>query len=496
VKIKEFCQNNKKKVVIITVSMVTVLVIAGGVIFYCLRKGGSVELPSSQGGAMTTMNMTENMVSASGVTSIGMTQESFEVENLETELLVEEVYASSNEEIEAGAKILKLSEESVEEARKELEDTLTQADLAYRAGVIEYEQSKITAQYNRDAAVLSGEQALEVYKETIKGLELQAEKAQEALDDAREEIAEYQSAINGSTYYDDYKVGVYKELYDENLKLLSTKLNEWGISWSQITSGQGSSSGGQGSVSGGNAGSSTSYVSVLSSLYSVLEQNLKDYEQALDDYEDAVANAEFELQTLELSLSTLEKNLTEAKSNYETQVLQAKLTYETALANSERAENDYETALQKAESDYTTLEDAKDDARTNLDLFESSVGDGYYYAAGSGTILRVMLREEGYLTSESTIFIYSNPEEITVTVSVYQEDISKISVGDSAYIQSTEYGSFQGTVTQINPVSSSGSRTSVTYNVVVTVSGDTSSLSANQTVTVIFGLGGTTDEQE
>lgn len=549
---KEFFKKNKKKVVMISVSLVTVMVVVGGVTIYCLRRNGTVELPFfTGGGAASGMNVSGNMVSTSGITSVGMTQENFEVEDLSKGLLVEEIYVSSEDSVEEGAKVLKLSQDSVEEAREELEKALREADLACRAGAIEYEQNKITAQHDRDAAVLAGEQAQSVYDDTIASLKSGVERAQEKLEEAKEEIAEYQAVLNGNGYYEEYQVGGYKDLYEENKKLLMTRMEEWGVGWEQVVSGSGlssqgslgnqpsqgtssgqtsqgtsgdqtsqGSSGGQdspgssgampASAAGGgqedygvvqaatadvSSGDSASYVSVLKALYSVLEQNLKDYEQAKSDYEDAQINAEFELQTLELSLSSLEKALAEAKSEYETKLLEAQLTKETSLANAQRADSDYEAALEKAASDYETLKETREDAQENLELFENSVGDGYYYASGSGTVMRTMVRKDQYLTSGGTIFLYSNPEEMTVSVSVDQSDISKLAVGDTAYIESPEYGSFRGVVTQINPVASSGSRTSVTYSVVVTVEGEAGSLPANETVSVIFGIGGAADEE-
>lgn len=507
-KIKEFFKKNKKKVIIVSVAMAAVLVIAGSVTFYCIRKSGKVNFPFMQGEAKGgNMSVSGEMITAYGVTSVGMTQENFQVEGLETALDIEEVYVSSNEEITEGTAILKLSDESVEEAREELETKLREADLAYRAGAIEYEQNKITAEYDRDMAILSGEQAQDVYNQNIANLEANVKRAQEELDTAKDSIAEYQEALGDNSLYEYYKVEEYKKLYDENLKLLTDKMSEWGVNWSQVVTGSSGSymgtggasgevsgmersSGGLFSVSGGDAG----YVTCLRTLYTVLEQNLSDYEQAQSDYEDASVNMEFELQTLELSLPSLEKALAEAQESYETQLLEAKLTYETALSNAERAQSDYEAAIEKAESDYETLKAAREDAQSNLELFESRVGDGTYYAAWSGTILRIMVRKGEALTSDSTIFIYSNPEEMTVSVSVGQADIAKISVGDTAYIEADEYGSFQGTVTQINPVSSSDSRTSVTYNVTVALSGDMGELTSNETVTVIFGIGGTSNE--
>ena len=149
--------------------------------------------------------------------------------------------------------------------------------------------------------------------------------------------------------------------------------------------------------------------------------------------------------------------------------------------------------MEKAESDLAALKSTYEDAKENLELFESSVGDGYFYASEDGTILRTMVRADQNLTSDAVVFVYSNPKELTVTVSVDQADIAKLTVGDSAYVQSSANGGCTGVITAIDPVSSSDSRTSVTYSVTVKITtedeeNENRSLSVNESVTVIFGM--------
>lgn len=182
--------------------------------------------------------------------------------------------------------------------------------------------------------------------------------------------------------------------------------------------------------------------------------------------------------------------ITEEKENYEIQLAQAKLTYETSQSGAERAESDYNTTVEKAKSDLAALKSTYEDAKENLELFESSVGDGYFYASEDGTILRTMVRAEQALTSDAVVFVYSNPKELTVTVSVDQSDITKLTVGDSAYVQSSAGSGYTGVITAIDPVSSSDSRTSVIYSVTVqiNVEDEEDSLSANESVTVVFGM--------
>ena len=485
---KEKKGKGRKKWII--VALVLVLTLGGGSVAAVVilhRNGNQSEF--SMPGNMAGLTFTEDMTAASGVTNVGITEETFDVENLTTNLEIEEVYAVSGEEVTAGDKILKLTEESVAEARKELERALEDAELAYRTGAIEYEQNLITAEYTRDSAILTGQQAKEVYDETVESLQSAVARAEEELQDAEDDIAEYESYVNDGSYKSYFKVDEYQAIYDENLKALTDKMDEWGISWSQVTGGGGSVQIGGGAGANMQSGG-TSNASILASLYSILEQNLKDLEEAEDKYEDALTNAAFELQTLQLKLSSLQQAVTEAKENYEIQQAQAKLTYETSLSGAERAESDYNTTVEKAKSDLAALESTYEDAKENLELFESSVGDGYFYASEDGTILRTMVRAEQALTSDAVVFVYSNPKELTVTVSVDQSDITKLTVGDSAYVQSSAGSGYTGVITAIDPVSSSSSRTSVTYSVTVqiNVEDEEDSLSANESVTVVFGM--------
>ena len=492
--IKQIIFSRKKNKKWIIIALVLVLTLGGGSVAAVVilhRNGNRSEF--SMPANMSGLTFTEDMTAASGVTNVGITEASFDVENLTTELEIEEVYAVSGEEVTAGDKILKLTEDSVEEARKELERALEDAELAYRTGAIEYEQDLITAEYTRDSAILTGQQAKEVYDETVASLQSAVTRAEEELQDAEDDIAEYESYVNDGSYKSYFRVDEYQAIYDENLKALTDKMDEWGISWSQVTGSGGGSTQLSVDVSGNNAqpqSGGTSNASILASLYSILEQNLKDLEEAEDKYEDALTNAAFELQTLQLKLSSLQQAVTEAKEDYEIQLAQAKLTYETSQSGAERAESDYNTTVEKAKSDLAALKSTYEDAKENLELFESSVGDGYFYASEDGTILRIMVRAEQALTSDAVVFVYSNPKELTVTVSVDQSDIAKLIVGDSAYVQSSAGSGYTGVITAIDPVSSSDSRTSVIYSVTVqiNVEDEEDSLSANESVTVVFGM--------
>lgn len=493
----------KKVIIAIIVILLIVLVIGVLVVMKFKKQETATEnmIWQSQGEANIVQG---DMIFAYGVTSIGMSEESFPIQNLENSLEIEEVYISSGESIQEDTALFKVTGESLVAVREELEAELKEADLAYRAGLIEYEQSKITSYYEKENTLLTGKHATAVYEETISGLYENVQRAKEELDETNTRIAEYEAAIAENTYYEDYQVEYYKNLYDENRALLVKKVEEWDVEWSDVTGG-GMSSGSMmravsgSSASGGDAGGSVSgsdvnpglysqYVTVLSSFYKVLEQNEKDYKQALEAYEDAAENAVFELQTLKLQVSELEKKYTEALNSYENNILQAQLTKETTLSKVEKAEGIYEDDMEKAEANYQKLLDAKEEAEENLALLEAHIIDDCYYGSGVGKLLRVNIRAGENISSESRIYTLSNLEEVTVTVSVDQEDIAKLKVGDAAMIQSTESGMYKGLIQAINPVSNSDSKASITYSVTVVLEAGTEGLEANETVIVYFGL--------
>lgn len=479
-------KKSSKKRLMISVVLIILLVIAIsilGMTIYKMKEKGKEDVFSFP--TMNEMNfggMTSNgFVSAYGVTSIGTTAEEFPIEELTTGLEVEQVLIESGQHVDNTTAVLKFTDDSVAEVLEELEATLRAADLAYRAGKIEYEQAKINAEYSYQKTLLEGKQAHAVYEETISNMEGSIEKAKEAYEDAKAELAEYEEALANDTY--KVNLDAAQAEYDENYELLVDRMDEWDIAWEEVT--------GRGSVQGD--ATRAQYVNALKDLYSVLESNAKDLETAEQEYDEKVTNVSFNLQTLQLSLPALSEAYANAQANYESSLIQAKLTKETSLTEAELAEKNYKTNLEKAESDFEALKEAKEIAEENLNIFETQMGSGYYYPTESGNVLRVSAREGREITSGSIVFTIRNSEKLTVTVSVDQADIAKLKVGDRAMVMSEEAGTYQGVVTSINPVSSSDSRSSVTYSVVVTLTGNTGQLSSNETVSVYFTVGGSND---
>lgn len=474
----------KKKKAKIIITIATIVLIGGVAAFYFLFAGPKerlldVNMPRGMRASQAEVTASGEIFGAYGITSITTVDVKFPVEGMTSSLEVEEVYTESGKTVTLETPIVKFTDESVATVREELEDAVREKELAYRAAKIEYEQNKITYQYDKMTTELEGEQAEKVYNETISSLSASVDRAKETLDDANEQIAEYDNAIANNKFYNDY-VEALKQ-YDDDLDALSEKLSEWGVSWNEVTRG----------VRENYATLHDQYVTILSRLYSALEVDEKVLSEARTAYEESTTTKAAEIQLLRLSISRLEADYASAKQTYETNLLEANLTKEQTKNKASMASEEYETNMEKAEADFNNSEEDYIDAKEALETFEACAGTGIYYASKEGTILRTGVRKGRSITSDSSIYTVSDKTGMTVSVSVGQSDIAKITVGDSAYVYSENSGTYTAVISEINPIASSR-QSSVTYNVTLEMTGEFSSLSNNETVTVYFGMGGTT----
>lgn len=477
---------NKKKITIRLISILIGICIMSGIVIFYVRSQDDQTQNLEQNDDVMMMDQTENsseMISASGTTVVGMLSEEFELDFLSNSILVEEVYVSSGDELQEGTPILKVSEDDVEEAREELEKAKALADLDYRSGVIDYEQGKIDTKEEYDLSIAEGDNAKTVYNQSIASLEENIEKLKEEVEDAKEIYDEYYlAASNGEYYLDYYEVEEKLALYNENEELYTSKLIQWGISENQLNA-SGMSSGG--------SDNSVDYKWKIMTLYLLKQEvaeNEKEYQQAVSNYEKAKKELTKNYKESENTYNTKILELEAAKLSYEEDKVKALADYESTVAKGSAALATYDTAIKKLKETFDTLQDAKEEADDNLTLFESTIGDTYYYASNNGSVLMVGTRVNRNLEGNSMILAYSNPDTVTVTVSVDQSKIALLTVGDSAYVSISGKGNYEGSITQIEPTTSSDSKTSITYNVTVTLAGDVTSLSANLTAQVIFGM--------
>lgn len=492
---------------LIILSGLCILILAAGISVFCVIKDGSGE--DSQMTPPMMNDMGEDIVSASGLTTVGMLEETWELDFLETALYVEESYLVAGDEVEAGTAVFKVSGETIDQARKELEAAVTEAELNYRQGVINYETEAIEARVTGETAAVNKKYSQAEYDSAAAQAAKKVEELENQVEEARELAQEYEKSVNEDYYRTYYQVDELYQTYYEHFTLLMETYEKWDIkekeslygnSASDLGSSSGSGTSGAGvsqessfegmqeAAGGGSYDENSSLLSVYNLLDEMVQEEAEKYKTALENYETAKRKAQAGLSQAQSNLASLEAELAVAQTEYEKQLILCKADYETTLAQSDNAQAVYETTLESLEETLAALEDEKEEAEENLALFEDVIGDGYFYTQSAGTIVMNGVRAGTYMSGESLVVAYSNPETVSVSASVDQSDIAKIAIGDSVYVAVSEYGNYQGRVTVINPVTQAQSRSLVTYQVTVTLEGDVSTLDSNLTAYVYFGV--------
>jgi len=483
----------KKKLLVGCIVLLLTGMGAAGLYYYLHSReeeAGAPPMPSGLQGM-------EDVVAAAGTTSTGLIEKELEFAFLDTDLIVEEVYVSSSDQAEKGTKVLKITDSSLREATRELERAQMDASLAYRQGMIDYELGKLDAENTLKKSQIETGFAQTVYDDAIAMAEVEVEKAQQALLDAQELVDEYTDAIDNDFYYDDYEVEEKKAAYEKNVALFFQKLDDYGYeldddddddpnTFNIVKKGEGG--GGDAGASSGqnNDGEST----VLQLLKSEYQENKEEYDQAVKDYEAATEKARAGIAAATDDLQLKQLALQEAQIELEKTKTSAQADYDTAVIKGQKAQAAYETELKSLEEALEICRDDEEEAAENYELFQETIGDGYIYTESAGTILMVRASKNSALSKDGMLMAYSDEDTIQVTAYVDQADIAKIEIGQVAAVVLEDYDTYTGVVAQINPISESSSRASVSYSVLLDLEGDISQLTANLTANVYFGLTG------
>lgn len=185
--------------------------------------------------------------------------------------------------------------------------------------------------------------------------------------------------------------------------------------------------------------------------------------------------------------NTLVSKLESAKNNQATKTVEAKQKYEEAMLKYNNADSLYQIDTADIDSEVDEAQDTLDDANEALTNFKSLIGDGTVYAQYTGTIASLGYAVGDELSSSTEIATFADATDITMTVSVSQEDISAVNIGDAVEIALTAYEDkvYEGQVKTVDTSASSGTST-VSYDVTVVFTGDTSDVYQDMTGNVTF----------
>ncbi len=198
-------------------------------------------------------------------------------------------------------------------------------------------------------------------------------------------------------------------------------------------------------------------------------------------------DVEDELEDEQENYTNLCTQLLTAQNNLITGTITAKQNYDLAMLNYEYADSLYEIDTDGLDTDLKAAQDSLEAAEAELAAFEEFIGDGVIVSDYTGVVTEVGFAEGDALTDGGTLASFQNAEAVTISVSVNQEDIARVAVGNRAVIELNAYQDtqFEGTVQSISTSATSGSST-VDYVVTVLFNGDVTKVYADMTGSAAF----------
>ena len=399
--------------------------------------GGVGGMGGSGGGSNNMFGQIFDMAGGSNVT-IGSTS---------GELEIAEVCVSVGQEVEAGDALYRLEESGVEKLAGELESNVTKAKADLDALVADQELTKVTAENTYKTSAAYGSYASTERNSTITSLRKTVEEKKQALQTAQENIASIQAQVEQATY-------------DYNLAAEVLHNSEWS----------------RDNTDKSDVFSYTYYFELAQeaeSSASSLEQNLEKLKSNLEQAEKNLANCE--------------TDLAKAERNLASGALTAEETYELRMLAYENAQETYNITLAYLEDDLATQQEIYAEAKEKWDEFSAHIDGTWVRAKDSGIITSVDLAVGDALTTGASIVTLYDINEVSMTVTLEEEEMAHIEEGGLANISFTAYPDeiYKAVVTEISDASSDSSGTT-TYDVTVTLQDDASGLFQGMTGNITF----------
>ena len=142
-----------------------------------------------------------------------------------------------------------------------------------------------------------------------------------------------------------------------------------------------------------------------------------------------------EIKNLQNKIETTQNSLDEAKLNLETNKKQAELSLSSDQYTADNADTIYQVELAQIENNLTTAQLKVESAQVDINQFSQYLaGDGIITSPISGTIMSLGFSAGDEISSSTPIAVISNPAEAYISVSIVQEDVTSLELGQVAQI--------------------------------------------------------------
>ena len=206
-----------------------------------------------------------------------------------------------------------------------------------------------------------------------------------------------------------------------------------------------------------------------SSAYSDYKETFQDKYKS-NDTEMSKTEIDDKVASLKASVETDQYNLEKAQKSAEISSMSAQQTEQTDLNSAKYAQSTYQLTVAQLNEAVTTAQSSYDKLQRQMDEINSALNNnGIVSSPCDGIVASISYKAGESITANDTIMTISGNDSISVSVSVSEDDITNISVGQEASISLSAYDdkTLDAAVDSITAEPARSGSSSVTYTVVV-----------------------------
>ncbi|MBQ4258859.1 MAG: efflux RND transporter periplasmic adaptor subunit [Lachnospiraceae bacterium] len=364
-----------------------------------------------------------------------------------TSLTVESVEVSVGQQVSKGDTLYLLADSSVLQLEEELESNVEKAKTDLDALYADQTLSKQVAQYTYESSLAYGDYAKTERDTTLQELADNVENCRITLERAQATLAEYQTRL--ADVAESFEAAA-KTL--ENCRYSVT-----------ITP------------------ASKAYY------YAYYYQMTEEAQATYDSLEQQKEQMEKNVEQAQANVEKATKNYAAAKRSLEHGKLTANETYDLRSLAYTTAQETYDVTMAYLEEDAKTQEEIYRETQEKWEEFSSYIRGNAVLAQYDGVITSVDLAVGDDIYTGTTLVTLYDMEEVTMTVSVYENNMTDIAVGSVANISFDAYPEtlFVSKVTDISEANTD-SNGNISYEVTVNLEGDVSGLFQGMTGEITF----------
>ena len=224
----------------------------------------------------------------------------------------------------------------------------------------------------------------------------------------------------------------------------------------------------------------------------------EDIERTIESLTDKLETAQENAASLEEESASLNRELSSAQMELETKTAEAESTRRLRVINSTNAQEIYDVTEQLADFETQNALEDYENAKQRLEKLDEYAPDGVISAEEDGIVTDVLVASGDGLEEDTQLISYNSYSDVTVTLTIEEEDMDAAALGSSAEIVVSAFPDevFTGKVTEIGDAEINSNTNAATYEVVVTIQGNASRLYEGMTASVTFYRNGSAQEEK